>query len=189
MVDEPDRKLTQDELRARFLDEKLYKWQRLLSYLEDPNFEKPITYLAEGASFRFHRLRHGELTLLSRLKFFGKIVSNEPLTDDEKTAFIQMKGALLGRVSLDEDRWKRLIAEHPGHIEMAWQFLEANSGVPANIDAQLKEFFATDFGWVYGKVWFGMMGLTPTEIAAKSEADYHAVMSWILANAERMKPR
>src|SRR5271157_3116753 len=127
MVDEPSRNLTIEELRERFLQEKLYKHHDLLSILEDPNFERPITYLSDGASYQFHRLRHGELTLLTRLPFFPKLAAQKPLDDTEQKQFQQMKVALLSRVSLEPDRWRRLVIDKPEQADLAFAFVISNS--------------------------------------------------------------
>jgi len=186
-------KLSFDDLRALLTKERLAS-QEILSHIEDPNFERPVVYLAEKATYKFHRLRHGELTLLTRLPFFFKLLHTKdgkpdplPLDSAEESAFRRMKEALLVRTSLEPDRWKSFAVEHPEHIDPAFYFVMSTSNMTLELGKKLNDYFATDEGHGYGQLWFGLMHMTPSQVAALPESDYQAVLAWWNRANERLK--
>jgi len=168
------------ELRQLYLKERIYKFNPILQAIEDPNWKKPVSIPIGDAVFEFKKFTHGEIALLTTLPYSSHL---DKLTDAEKADYRVFQKLMVGRVAVEPARWMELVKKEPKWIELVFGALVNVSTV--NLD-NLKELFASDFGWNYGMFWFLVMRMTPTEVGALSEGDYQAIMTFLGVNREKI---
>ena len=187
MGDEPATGLNDPEfakLRKKFLEEKVFQYQPTLNAIEDPNWGRPVKVPIGDRTFEFKKFNHGETTLLTSLRYFPKLLAQQKLDEKEEREFHVFKRVMLERVAVEPNRWSEFTEAEPKWVDVVFNSLLALSQVDVK---KLDDFFASDYGWNYGYVWFTVMGLTPTQVGALSESDYQAVNSWFRKNAERVR--
>ena len=174
------------KLRKKFLEEKVFKYQPILNAMEDPNWGKPVHIPIGDKTWEFRKFSHAEVTMLTGLPYFSKLLSLQPLTDEEKVKWHQAQKEMVEAVSSEPRLWSDYIVKNESLVEKIFIGLLSVSQVDIK---KLDEFFASDYGANYGYMWFLVMGRTPTEVGALAESDYQAVNSYFRMNAERMKKK
>ena len=186
-----------ERLRKVFLNETFYKYQAILSRLEDPNLDKPLRFplrRTDGTdlgTYEFRRFTHGEVTLLTRLPYFQKLAAKpaEPLTEAEQSGYELVKEELALRASTEPNRWQQLLEREPFQYRGVFSLLFTLSAMDEKFFEEMQSFFDSDLGYNYGLVWFSLFHLPPSLVAKLPESDYQAVMHWVAKWAERMAKR
>lgn len=172
-----------DALRKQFLQEKVYRFQPILNSIEDANWGKPVHITIGDTKWTFRKLSHAEVTTMTGLPYFHKLVSQQPLDEKEQKAWLDTQRTMTAALCMEPNRWLAFVEKSSQWVGVVFGSLMKES--TADVLA-LDEFFDSDYGWNYGLLWFGMMGRLPSEVGASSERDYQAVSSWFRKNRERM---
>lgn len=178
-----------EKLRKVFLDDKILKPSRFLSLIEIPSNEEfrldVKTDKYDLGTIRFRRWTHQECNRLNRLPFYGKLIANEPLTDDEKAIYQSFKMEMIADALWDH-RWIDRVKDQE-IIDGIFTVISYQSGLDVEFDKQLEEFVSSDFGFTYGQLWFAIFGKTPSEVAKLSETDVRVINVWFGKWLERSK--
>ncbi len=172
-----------EELKKQFLNERVYRFQPTVNAIEDANWGKPVFITIGDKKWTFRKLVHAEVTMITGLPYFHKLISQKPLDDKEAQEWKGTQKTMTAALCAEPNSWLQFVEKSPAWVEQVFASLMKESTIDV---LALDEFFDSDYGWNYGLLWFGMMTRTPSEVGAMSERDYQAVSSWFRKNRERM---
>jgi hypothetical protein len=157
--------------------------------LEEPA-DKIYSLKVRDRILRYHRWTHDQANILSELPFSWKFnLPDSKLTDEEELQFRAIKVGLIHKAILDKDNWAEFLNEydkHPDEIERIYLQIMFDSMNTKFFTEKLKDFMASDAGFLYGYFWFFVMHKLPHEIGEMPDSSVNAANVWLSKWANRV---
>lgn len=177
--------VTVERLRERLYEDSIVTPQRFLAQVE-VDADKIYTVALPEGTVRFRRWNHEEASRLFYLPFIRKLLTKDPLSEEEITQFSAFETEMVSEAILDAGKWASKLGDEK-FVSTLYLIIATMSGMDEEFDTNLSKFMDSEFGFAYGWLWFQIFGKTPSEIAKLPETDVKTINRWIMNYAERMK--
>jgi hypothetical protein len=162
-------------------DARQHEQQEIYAFITQPAdivYDYKVSIGDEEVRLRFKRFTYATASMPITLPFYGKLLRNEPLDEDEQRKLLAVQVEMCLDAIVDKGIW-RVHLQNPVVARNVFDKIAGVSGMDATFTKKLEKFVTSD--WFKGRAEFWLMrqGRTPSDIGSLPDLDVKVIEMWL----------